>query len=407
MANNRFEVIVVGAGPAGIAAACTASGGGRRVAIVDDNLAPGGQIWRVAENSWLRRLRSADVTLFASTRIVDRPEPGVLLAEAHDSWRELKYETLILATGARERFLPFPGWTLPNVLGVGGLQALVKSGLPIRGRRVVIAGAGPLLLAVAAYLKKHGAVLPLIAEQSSAAAVYGFLARLFARPGKLAEAIRLRAVLVAVPYRMDCWVSAAHGKERVTGVTLNCEGRTRELACDYVACGFGLIPNTELAQLLGCELRGGFVSVDQYQQTSVANVYCAGEPTGIAGVDSALIEGQIAGCAAVGAYRQADALRRRLDIAFAAALERAFALRRELQSLATAETIVCRCEDVTLNALQALGSWRAAKLQSRCGMGPCQGRICGPAVEYLFGWRPESVRPPVLPARARSLAAPL
>jgi NADPH-dependent 2,4-dienoyl-CoA reductase/sulfur reductase-like enzyme len=363
--------------------------------MVDDNPAPGGQIWRASENKWVRRLRSSDVTLLAGTRVVDAPAAGVLLAETVDSARELHYSKLILATGARELFLPFPGWTLPGVFGAGGLQSLVKSGLPIRGKRVVVAGSGPLLLAVAAFLKKHGAVVPVIAEQASAAAVYGFAQALVARPGKLVQGLALRAKLIGVPYRTSCWVTSAHGESCVTGVTLN---NGSEAACDYVACGFGLTPNTELAQLLGCDLREGFVTVDEYQQTSVANVYCAGELTGIAGVDAALLEGRIAGLAATG-----KRVRLRREDAFATALARAFKLRDELKQLASDDTIVCRCEDVTLGALRGHSSWRAAKLHTRCGMGPCQGRVCGPAVEYLLGWRADSVRPPVTPARAKSL----
>ena len=106
---------------------------------------------------WAHRLRVSGATVLCGFRVVDQPEERVLLAEGSSGFRELEYEKLVLATGARERFLPFPGWTLPNVMGAGGLQAMVKAGLPIRGKRIVVAGTGPLLLAVAAYLRKHGA----------------------------------------------------------------------------------------------------------------------------------------------------------------------------------------------------------------------------------------------------------
>lgn len=404
MPDDRFDILIVGAGPAGIAAACVAAEQGRHVALVDDNPAPGGQIWRAGDNQWIRRLRAAPVTLITGTAVVDSPAPGILLAETHGSPRQLTYQKLILATGARERYLPFPEWTLPGVFGAGGLQALVKSGMPIRGNRVVVAGSGPLLLAVAAFLKQHGAVIPVIAEQAPAKAVYGFLGSLMARPGKLIQAIALKATLAAVPYRTGCWITEARGDDRVTGVTLS--GTREIIACDYVACGFGLVPNTELAQLIGCELRDGFVAVDAHQRTSAPDIYCAGEPTGIAGVDAAVLEGQIAAWAAIGDRDSADRLQSSRDTHFAEALNRAFALRPELKDLATPETVVCRCEDVTHAELRAHNSWRAAKLQTRCGMGPCQGRVCGPAVEILFGWRPGSVRPPLFPARTRTLAAP-
>jgi D-hydroxyproline dehydrogenase subunit alpha len=136
-------------------------------------------------------------------------------------------------------------------------------------------------------------------------------------------------------------------------------------------------------------------------------VYCAGEPTGIGGIGASLVEGQIAGLAAVGRTSDAKQFFREREKTrhFAARMERAFQLRAELKTLPDAETVVCRCEDVRYARLQPHGSWRAAKLHTRCGMGPCQGRVCGPATEFLFGWKPESVRPPVFPARVESLAA--
>src|ERR1700739_4448070 len=170
---DRFDVLVLGGGPAGLAAAARAAECGAQVAIVDDNFRLGGQIWRAGsavENAdaapWVARLQQCNVTLFCGTRVFDQPEQGVLLAEGRDDIHELRYEKLVLATGARERFLPFPGWTLPNVIGAGGLQAMVKCGLPISGKRVVVAGTGPLLLAVTAYLRKNGAKVLMICEQA-------------------------------------------------------------------------------------------------------------------------------------------------------------------------------------------------------------------------------------------------
>ena len=159
---EQFDVLVIGGGPAGIAAAVRAAEWGDRVGIVDENAALGGQIWRSGSSgqphnseaaSWIARLNTAGAVVLCGQRVFHQPQPGVLMAEGlEDAW-ELRYRNLVLATGARERFLPFPGWTLPNIMGAGGLQAMVKSGLPIRGQRVVVAGTGPLLLAVAAYLR--------------------------------------------------------------------------------------------------------------------------------------------------------------------------------------------------------------------------------------------------------------
>ncbi len=172
-ASRKFDVVIVGAGPAGLAAATFAAKCGLSVGIADDNLQPGGQIWRTGSaapgaepEEWFRALRTSQAQILCGTRVFDQLEPGVLLAETPEGRCELRYDKLILATGARERFLPFPGWTLPNVMGAGGLQAMVKNGLPINGKRVVVAGTGPLLIAVAAYLKTHGAIIPIICEQA-------------------------------------------------------------------------------------------------------------------------------------------------------------------------------------------------------------------------------------------------
>jgi hypothetical protein len=158
---------------------------------------------------------------------------------------------------------------------------------------------------------------------------------------------------------------------------------------------------------LGCELKDGFVWVDSNQATSVPNVYCAGEPTGVGGADGALIEGQIAGYAATNNDLKARGFysRRASWHRFRTALATAFALRPELKSLATDDTLLCRCEDVTLGRVRQFSSWRDAKLQSRCGMGACQGRICGAASKFIHGWGMESVRPPVLPALVGSLVS--
>ena len=401
---------VVGAGPAGLAAAWRAAQSGLRVGVVDDNPAAGGQIWRgdqakpssVEAQEWFDRIRSVDIQIINGARVFQQPEAGMLLAETSEGVCELKYERLVLATGARERFLPFPGWTLPNVMGAGGLQALVKTGLPIEGKRVVVAGSGPLLLAVAAYLRGRGADVLLIAEQTSSLRLASFVVGLV---GKSSQAFELKRQLKGVPYRNGCWVAAAHGAERLESVTLVRGGKRWELACDYLACGFHLVPNLELAELLGCEVDRGRVSVDELQQTTVPQIYSAGEATGIGGLELSLVEGEIAGLAAAGKRDEARKLFpiREKHRKFADLLNRTFALRDELKHLAAPETIVCRCEDVTFERLRTQRSWRAAKLQTRCGMGPCQGRVCGASVEFLFGWRPESVRPPALPVKIQSL----
>ena len=412
---HQTDILIIGGGPAGLAAACAAAESNSRITIVDENHGLGGQIWRGEQtkptvsdaSSWFQKFYSLKVEFIRGARVIDQPANNVLLAETFDSLYEVRYSKLILATGARERFLPFPGWTLPNVMGAGGLQALVKSGLPINGKSVVISGTGPLLLAVASYLHKRGARILMIAEQASRSNIFKFGLALIKQPDKILQAIEIKKELSGIPYKTDSWIVSAHGDETLQSVTLQNADRTETIPCDYLACGFHLLPNLELPILIGCETRDGAVHVDEFQQTSVSGVYCAGESTGIGGLDLSLIEGKIAGYAATENYDVARALfkQRKKQQHFADMLNKTFELRSELKTLCDKSTIVCRCEDITYERLQKYEGWRAAKLQTRCGMGPCQGRICGGAVDFLFGWKSESIRPPIFPARLAGLGA--
>jgi NADPH-dependent 2,4-dienoyl-CoA reductase/sulfur reductase-like enzyme len=410
---QESDVVVVGAGPAGLAAAYRAAKGGLRVTVVDENPNTGGQIWRGEEQkptskeatAWFEKINSVDIEFLAGASVFQQSEGRKLLAETPGGLCELSYSDLILATGARERFLPFPGWTLPNVMGAGGLQALVKTGLPIEGKKLVIAGSGPLLLAVSSYLRGRGADVLLIAEQASPARLARFGVSLLKQSGKAAQALALKRRLKGVQYLMGCWPIAAHGDEKLTSVSLQQGTRTRQVLCDYLACGFHLVPNLELAQLLGCKTENGCVQVGEFQETSVSNIFSVGESTGIGGLELSLVEGEIAGLAVSGNRNEARKLftTREKHQRFARILNRTFDLCDELKTLVAPNTILCRCEDVTFDRLSPFDSWRAAKLQTRCGMGPCQGRICGGAVEFLLGWQTESVRPPVFPVRLESL----
>lgn len=411
--NSAFDVVVVGAGPAGVAAACAAAESQRRVALVDETPWIGGQIWRgqqakrslSAARSWFARFHQSGAVLLDQTCVVAAPQSGLLLAERDGQARQIHWKRLVLATGARELFLPFPGWTLPGVMGPGGLLGLVKHGWPVQDKRIVIAGSGPLLLATANGLMQHGARVNSIAEQASLGKLMRFGLRLWRHPAKLCQGARLKLSQRGVPYRCGVWPVHCEGTEAVRSVTLTDGRRTWSEDCDLLACGFGLVPNVELALAVGCELNDGSVKVDSMQATSVPNVYCAGESTGIGGADAALIEGQIAGYAASDQASLAKALlgRRVSWKRFRSALAESFALRPELKLLASDETIVCRCEDVPLGRLRQFQNWREAKLHARCGMGPCQGRVCGPATAEILGWDIESVRPPICPARVSSL----
>lgn len=400
----RAEVVVIGSGPAGIAAACRAAESGARVLLVDENPRAGGQIWRGAHSArgpaaarrWLGRLAASPVRHLASTAVVDASPDGVLLGERQGEALVIESQRLVIAAGARELFLPYPGWTLPNIFGAGGAQALLKSGTSFRGRRIVIAGSGPLLLPVAAALDAAGARLAVVAEQAPNQKLRRFATACLRFPGKLIEAARYRIGFARTAYRSGVWVERALGRERLEAVCLTDGRRSWSEPCDFLLSSYGLVPNLELPKLLGCATEDERVRVDGHQRSTVEGVWCAGEPTGIGGVELALVEGEIAGLAVAGREREAAALlarRRRLE-RFAGALAEAFAPRLELAERVDVDTTICRCEDVTWGQLEPAASLRQAKLATRVGMGPCQGRICGPPLARLRGWESDRVRPP-------------
>lgn len=405
-----FDLLIIGAGPAGMAAAVAASGSGQRIALLDDNPVAGGQIWRqgvnaprypAAEKLRAQLTAAGNVELFTATRVIAQTGHHELLLENPlHSWR-IGYAQLILCTGAREVLLPFPGWTLQGVTGAGALQALLKGGMPVRGERLVVAGSGPLLLASAASAKAAGAQIEYIAEQASLTALASVALQLLRWPGKARQALQL----FDRHYHGNSQVVAALGDERVQAVHIRHGNRLVEIPCERLACGFGLRANTELAHTLGCAIKAQAIAVDNLQRTSLAGHFAAGECTGIGGNERAQVEGAIAGYSAAGLLDQAHALiaHRQHWQRFAEVLARHFVLNPQLKHLPTADTLLCRCEDVPYGAVAEHGSWRHAKLHSRCGMGACQGRVCGTAAEFLLGWPTPTLRAPFVPARVESL----
>ncbi|BFI96440.1 MAG: FAD/NAD(P)-binding oxidoreductase [Rhodanobacter sp.] len=416
---ERYDVLVAGAGPAGLAAAQAAAAQGARVAVLDAQPRAGGQVWRhdirhAPSSRAARSIRAGlerPIAWMPGTSVV-AAEGDALLVQTPNAAQWLRYRSLVIATGARELLLPFPGWTLPGAVGAGGAQALAKQGWPLAGKRVVVAGSGPLLLAAGATLRKHGAIVLAICEQAEAAALRGFAAGLWRWPGKLLQAAQLRLQLAGVPYRAGTVVRRAlpgPNGDALRAVEIESPRGPEKLACDRLAVGYGLLPNMELAHLLGCATRShgahAAVQVDARQRTSLDRVYAAGEACGIGGVDCARLEGSIAGLAATDTEVPVNLLRQRDHArAFAASVQRTFDLRPPVRALADADTLVCRCEDVTLGMLAGHADFRGAKLATRCGMGACQGRICGAALAELGRFPQAGCRPPLFPARLSTLA---
>lgn len=436
-------VVVIGGGPAGMAAARAAARLGVRVLLVDSGAALGGQYHR--QNLLAGRERFAPPPgvehLPHSVVWALEPVPGGghrvhLRTGPADgpgrAGRTVETPALVLATGAYDRALPFPGWELPGVFTAGAAQALAK-GQGVRvGERVLLAGTGPFLLPVAASLTAAGAGVAGVLE--AAEPVTAWLRRpagVIAGRGRFGELAGYAALLARhrIPYRRRSAVVAAHGTDRVEAVTTArldpgwriVPGSERRVAVDAVCVGFGFVPQVETALAAGCALDDGFVAVDAAQATSVPGVFAAGELTGVGGAGPAAAEGEVAGVAAarllgarpappVAALRRVRSGRR-----FAAALARAYPVRDGWRTWLREDTLVCRCEEVPYGELrrsveerEALGT-RAVKLVSRAGLGQCQGRVCGPHVACLTGV-PDAAgfarRPIASPVRLGELAEP-
>jgi NADPH-dependent 2,4-dienoyl-CoA reductase/sulfur reductase-like enzyme len=432
--------VVVGAGPAGLAAASAASRAGAEVTLVDAADQAGGQYHRMPPDTY----RSTPFPVLE--RCTWWPETSVWALERHDEGRPprvhvvtgpvdaagrarrvLDPDALVLATGAYDRMLPFPGWDLPGVFTAGAAQALAKGERVAVGDRVLVAGAGPFLLPVAVSLLEVGArVLEVLEANPPGALLRGWTRRpweLAAQPEKAAELAAYAARLARhrVPYRTGRTVIEARGDGRVEeAVTARLRtdwsvipGSERTVSVDALCVGHGFTPQLELPVAAGCALRDGFVLVDGDQATSSPGVYAAGEVTGIAGAPAARAEGLVAGWVA-GGGTPADLriTRRRRDRAraFAARLAAAHPIGGGWPGWLRPDTVICRCEETSYESLCRASAEnpaaRAVKLASRAGLGPGQSRICGPTVAELSQEPPNPHHRPIAqPIRLGELAA--
>lgn len=433
------RVLVIGAGPAGLAAATSASERGADVTLLDSSYDLGGQYWRhlpetrPAEREAILhhgfdRFRALRTQLESDDRvtIVTLAQVWAIEPEAAGRWRvhvlqgppdgrnrqasTIVADSMVFATGAHDRTLPFPGWQLPGVFSAGAAQAMAKGERVAVGSRVVVAGAGPFLLPVAASLVQTGATVLGVFEASSVSRLAsGWLPRPWQLIGASGKATELAGYLRnhlrnRIPYRTGRAVISAEGDgqvERVTVARIDAnwspiDGTARTIEADAVCVGHGFTPRLELAIAVGCRLSAGrFVVVDGRQATTTTDVYAAGEITGIGGVDAALAEGAIAGhCAAGGSETDAAVARQRrarsIYTRFAARIEAAHGIRPGWSDWVTDDTLVCRCEEVDFgrlcSAATATGTegLRSLKLSTRAGLGICQGRVCGRTVEELL-----------------------
>jgi len=419
--------IVVGAGPAGMRAAATLAAAGLAPIVIDEAARSGGQIYRRSPTGFARSYRSVygfdagkarrlhDMFDALARKVDYRPDTlvwdlrdGVMHCLSAGVSREVTYRDVILAPGARDRIIPFPGWTLPGVYSLGGAQIALKSQGCAIGRRVVFMGTGPLLYLVAYQYAKAGggsaAVLDTTAFAAKRRALPGLLRGGTTFTKGLWYVARLRTRGIA----MESGIKpvAANGEDGAVSafVYQDATGAQKRIACDAIAVGYGLSSETQLADLAGIPF--AFDSLQQQflpqrdiaGRTPVRGVYVAGDGSGIAGADAAELAGERAALALLEDRGHAadsarvKALERALQriARFRAGLEAAFPFPLDIAAAMPDETILCRCEGVTAGELRRSardvdgGDINRAKAFSRCGMGRCQGRTCGPSAAIVL-----------------------
>ena len=454
---RRFQVVIVGAGPAGLSSAVALAQCGVEVAVLDDNLDIGGQVYRQPPAEFMiedekhhyaryqigRRLiksvnrLSGKITLIREAYIWGIFDDEFLAIFHKGQIEPLKFDKLLLCEGAMERSIPFKGWTLPGIMTAGGLQRLVVNQRLLPGKRFLLVGCSPLLLSVAASLVSAGAEFVGVCEATSFWENLRLVPEIIMRRNMWWETISLQSQLLrraAKIYRPYTIVSA-EGENRVRKATIAkldknwvpISGSETQVEIDAIGLGFGFLPQARIARLCGCDHVYDNVQscwkpkTDRYMRTSKPDIYIAGDSNDIGGADIAEAEGRIAGVHAASDLgyisqkkmsTQMNALlgeKQRLD-RYATRLNQIFAPRAGLYSIMDGDTIICRCEGVTANEIVAgieLGARNIndVKRTTRFGMGLCQARTCESVVAQLMLQRNISVkemnflsvRPPLSP----------
>lgn len=415
-----MTVVVVGAGPAGMTAALQAARAGAEVLLVDSSNALGGQYHQappeqfgLAQPLRTRRGQRSFTTVAEEVDAhprIRRLSGGVRSLDGHDvhvrtrsgdAGETFHADALVLATGAHDRVLPFPGWELPGVFTAGAAHALASGQRIAVGSRVLVAGTGPLLLPVTESLLGVGADVVAVLDAGSPAAWLRRAPDLAGQWDKLAGfAGYLRRLVGSTQFRTRAGVVAAVGEERVEEAVVAkldarwrpVPGTHRRIPVDAICVAHGLEPRLELARAAGCDIEDGFVRVDRAQRSSTPWVFAAGEATGIAGARAAAAEGAVAGLAAAvhveaTTWREVEKPARRAMLVvrcgqrFGRAMASATRIGEDWNEWLTPQTVVCRCEEVPYQALRdsapAQRDASSLNLSCRVGLGSCQGRMCG------------------------------
>lgn len=428
--SRAFDLVIVGAGPAGLAAATTAAELGLRTAVIDEQAEPGGQIYRGIESvaarrpahlallgpdyaaglALVQRFRASGAEYLPQTSVWQIDKDRNVFTRSNGRAARIAAKQILVAAGAMERPVPVPGWTLPGVLTCGAAQTLLKSTGAVPAGRVVLAGAGPLLLLLATQLVRAGVKPAAILElRPNYAPALRHLPGFLRAPAYLGKGLRLLKELRRAGVKIRNGASNLHvrGSDSVQEIQYDWSGQTRIEPADVVLLHQGIVPNMNLALSVRCEYAWDDAQrcfqprLDEWGNTSVPGVQIAGDNGGIIGAQAAEISGHLAALGAAGAQEKitaherddrAQPLRNALSRHLAA---RPFldALYRPAQDMVAPrhpETVVCRCEEICAGDIRKIVTTQGCpgpnqmKSFTRCGMGPCQGRLCGLTVVELI-----------------------
>ena len=454
---SAYQLLVIGAGPAGMASAQTTARHGVDVAVIDEQAHPGGQIYRNVNASPLadidllgkdyvfgRQLvqgfEHANIDYFANRGVwyLDRSgELGIVQDGAH---RRVSAQRIVIACGAQERPMPFPGWDKAGVMTAGAGQILMKSAAMVPDEAPVLAGNGPLLLLLAWQYLRAGVKLKAIVDTTQSANRWPALRHFpqaIAASDYLFKGLKLVTAIrrARVPWFREARDMRAEGGERLTGLHFTSRGKPKHVESALLLLHQGVIPSLHVAAAAGCETRWNEVQqcwqpqVDDWGQSSVESIFVAGDAAGIGGARAAWLGGQLAGLQLAHQLGLIEAAQRdKLAQPIRKARARHLAIRPFLDTwyrvadtslVPCDETLACRCEEVSVGEIRELAARgcsgpNQAKAFTRCGMGPCQGRFCGSTVEQIFAsetaMSPPQIgrfntRPPLKPVTLGQLAS--
>ena len=463
MAAETYDVAIIGAGPSGIGAAAMLANHALNVLLIDENNQIGGQIWRKPAYPPTRGFGGRplhgkqggvclDTLVKYNLHIITPacvlgvfPEKRLLLSTPQGKVKEIKARRIIFATGAREKVRPFKGWTLPGVMTLGAVQILLKYYGVLAASQILAAGTGPLMYLLSGQILSAGGNITAVLDRSSLATLLNVTGAMVGQSSKIGQGLPALIHLVKNRVPIKCGmqivevIQKRHFMEVIAAKVASngalIPGSEQRYMTQILACGNGFVPNIELPQLAGCGLTyaagmgGWVVAVDASMETSVSGLFAAGEITGIAGGDKALIDGRLAALSILRQFGKLNAKKHRIDQAalsakrrrclrFAAFLNRQWAIHPQEWAGIDDDTIICRCEDITMGTIcgwiqKGITSAAELKRATRCGMGNCQGRTCAPLIYDILdaysvvtkqGHPPLSVQMPVKPIPLGDLA---